>query len=182
MPLERSLPPDVHVRDYENHDEEQELEEPEPRELMEDHRERVEKHDLDVEDDEQHRRQVEADREALLARRAGGDARLERDRPGPHAPVRTRREGEREPHHGCGNDQREERIDQERQPVVEHAPPLRADGNLTRSPWRYEEWRKPPSYARVDCHKVSSSRGDSQGPGALLRSVSRWRSRNESCR
>ena len=43
-------------------------------------RERVEEDDLDVEDDEEHRRQVEADREALLRRRAGRDAGLEGDR------------------------------------------------------------------------------------------------------
>ena len=44
------------------------------------HRERVQEHDLDVEDDEEHRRQVEADREALLLRRPRRDAGLERDR------------------------------------------------------------------------------------------------------
>ena len=51
---------------------------------MQDHRERIEKDDLDVEEDEQHRRQVEADGEALRSRRARRDAGLERDRPGPH--------------------------------------------------------------------------------------------------
>ena len=48
---------------------------------VEHHGERVEEDDLDVEDDEEHRRQVEADREALL-RRPGRDAGLERDRLG----------------------------------------------------------------------------------------------------
>ena len=43
-------------------------------------RDRVEEDDLDVEDDEEHRRQVEADREALLFRRADRDTRLEGDR------------------------------------------------------------------------------------------------------
>ena len=72
---------------------------PNQAELVEDHRERIEKHDLDVEDDEEHRRQVEADREALLLRRPGGDARLERHRAraGPCARALREDEGHRRP-------------------------------------------------------------------------------------
>ena len=56
-------------------------------------RHRVKEDDLDVEDDEEHRREVEADGEALLGRRAGRDARLERDlaRPCPTASGASRR-------------------------------------------------------------------------------------------
>src|SRR4029079_1282402 len=78
-PLERSLPPDVDVGDEQDDQEDEELEEPEPRELVEDHGERVEKDDLDVEQDEEHRRQVEADGEALALWRTLRDAGLERD-------------------------------------------------------------------------------------------------------
>src|SRR5262249_15055989 len=66
LPIERPLPPDVDVAEGEDGDEEEELDESEPGELMEDDGQRVEEHDLDVEDDEQHRGEVEADREALL--------------------------------------------------------------------------------------------------------------------
>src|SRR5206468_6056328 len=69
VPLERPLPPDVDVGDREDHQEEEELHEAEPGELVEDHRERVEEDNLDVEDDEEHRREVEADREAFLVGR-----------------------------------------------------------------------------------------------------------------
>ena len=54
---------------------------------VEDDRERVEEDDLDVEDDEEHRRQVEADREALLPRRA---RRRRRTRTGSCAPACAR--------------------------------------------------------------------------------------------
>src|SRR5205807_1710197 len=120
LPLERALPPHVHVRDDEDDDEEQELDESEPGEGVQDDRERIQEDDLDVEDDEEHRRQVEADREALLARRPGGDAGLERDRPRADAAVWAGRQGERREDHRSGNQQSECSVDQERQPVVEH--------------------------------------------------------------
>src|SRR5207244_326518 len=47
LPLESPLSPHVDVREREDDDEEQELDEPEPRERVEDHREWVEKDDLD---------------------------------------------------------------------------------------------------------------------------------------
>jgi hypothetical protein len=78
--IERSLAPDVDVGEREDDDEEEELDEAEPRELVEDDGERIQEDDLDVEDDEEHRRQVEADREAAVHRRSVGDARLERQR------------------------------------------------------------------------------------------------------
>src|SRR5207244_3654559 len=94
LPLQRSLPPDVDVRDHEDRDEEEELEEAEPGKLVEDDGQRIQKDDLDVEDDEEHRRQVEADRETLRVGHAGRDARLERKRSRPTAAMWTRREDE----------------------------------------------------------------------------------------
>jgi hypothetical protein len=88
---------------------------------VEDHSERIQEHDLDVEDDEEHRREVEADREALNSGRAGRDAGLKRELAPAYMLMRARRKDEGEPHHRCGNDQRENRVDQERQPVIEHA-------------------------------------------------------------
>src|SRR4029078_2623300 len=75
-PLERSLPPDVAVGQGGDEDEEKELDEAERRELVEDHRQRIQEDDLDVEDDEEHRRQVEADREPAPLGPALGGARL----------------------------------------------------------------------------------------------------------
>jgi len=75
VPVESSLPPDIDVRHGEDCDEHEELSEPEPPEGIELHRERVQKDDLDVEQDEEDRGQVEADGEAALpARSAFGDA------------------------------------------------------------------------------------------------------------
>ena len=74
---------------------------PNQRELVQDHGERIEKDDLDVEEDEEHRGQVEADGEALPLRRPLRDAGLERDRPGAHAPVRPLGEDEAADHHRC---------------------------------------------------------------------------------
>src|SRR6266498_5132729 len=99
LPLERSFPPDIHVRNHEDRNEEEELEEAEPRELVEDDGQRIQEHDLDVEDDEEHCRQVKADREALRLRGSKRDARLEGDRSRADATVWTRREGEGEEHH-----------------------------------------------------------------------------------
>src|SRR5437660_3534141 len=182
LPLEGALPPDVHVRHHQDHDEEEELQESEPGELMQDHRQRIQEDDLGVEDDEAHGGEVETDREPLLAWRPGGHDGLDRNRPRAQPPVWSRRKREREPHHRCRNDQREDRVDQERQPVVEYAflPP--GDGNLTGSFWRHEAWRKRLNLARDVCYKVTCQTGDSQKPRPLLRSVSKWRFKNGSCR
>src|SRR6266545_3869765 len=59
------LPPDVHIREREDRDEEGELREAEPAQRLQNDTEWIEKDDLDIEDDEEHRRQVEADREAV---------------------------------------------------------------------------------------------------------------------
>src|SRR5207249_2214958 len=83
------------------------------------HRERIEKDDLDIEENEEHRRQVEVDVEALLLRHSLGDAGLERDRAGAHAAVRSLREDEAPDHHRCRDHQGEEPVDRKRQPVVE---------------------------------------------------------------
>src|SRR5262249_54874975 len=107
-PLQRPLAPDVDVREQQDAEEDEELEEPEPRELVEDHGERVEEDDLDVEEDEQHRRQVEVDGEALRTRRPLRNARLERDTAGAHAPCRPLREEEAGGDHRRRDRQREQ--------------------------------------------------------------------------
>src|SRR5262249_45157982 len=122
-PLERPLAPDVDVGEQQDAEEDQELGEPEPRELVEDHGQRVEEDDLDVEEDEEHRRQVEVHREALRARRSLRNARLERDTAGAHAPCGPLREEEAGGDHRRRDRQREQPVDQKRQPVVEHDSP-----------------------------------------------------------
>src|SRR5262249_1353159 len=119
-PLERPLAPDVDVGEREDAEEDEELEEAEPRELVEDHGERVEEHDLDVEEDEEHRRQVEVDGEALRGRRPLRDARLERDPACAYAARRPLREDEAGGDHRRRDRQSEQPVDQKRQPVVEH--------------------------------------------------------------
>ena len=66
-PFERSLPPDVDVGERRMIRKTRNSTNPNHAELVEDHGERIQEDDLDVEEDEEHRRQVEADREALLA-------------------------------------------------------------------------------------------------------------------
>src|SRR6185312_13935393 len=58
LPIERALAPDVDVGHEQDHQEDGELSEAEPGELMENDSERIQEDDLDVEDDEEHRRQV----------------------------------------------------------------------------------------------------------------------------
>src|SRR5206468_2773013 len=133
-PVERALPPDVDVGDEEDEDEEGELREAEPAERVELDGERVEEDDLDVEDDEEHRRQVEAHAEALARQRPRRDARLERHGPSTGAARGPLRELERHPHHRARNDEREDAVDQEWQPAVEHLlPPLLTQRRLTLS-------------------------------------------------
>src|SRR5215211_5945408 len=159
-PLECPLPPNVDVRDAEDHQEEEELEEAEPPELVEDHCQRIQEDDLDVEEDEQHRREVEADREASRLRSAARDARLEGDRA--RAPPLPRPLGEHERHrdHRRRNQEREGSVDEKRQPVLEHVltSPItsRSRGDASRSRYRREAGRKPFSHARGACHKVRS--------------------------
>src|SRR5207302_10021025 len=70
-------------------------------------------------------REVEADGEALLLRRARGDARLERQRARAHPGRRPRREDERHRDHRGRDHERHHAVDQEGQPVTEHLrPPL----------------------------------------------------------
>src|SRR6185437_8530840 len=89
LPLERALAPDVDVRNQQDQQEEGELREAEPRELVQDDTERIQEDDLNVEDDEEHRRQVEADREPLPAQRTGRDTGFEWDPPRARAALRT---------------------------------------------------------------------------------------------
>src|SRR5207249_6007384 len=98
-----------------------ELEEAEPRELVQDHGQRVEEDDLDVEEDEEHRRQVEVDGEALRAWRPLRDTGLERDPPRTHPARRSLREDEAEDDHRRRDRKCEQPVDRKRQPVVEHA-------------------------------------------------------------
>src|SRR3954471_19434773 len=100
LPLERALPPDVDIGDEEDEHEEGELGESEPAEGVELYGERVEEDDLDVEDDEEHRREVEAHREALGLHLALRDAGLEGDRAGPGAAGGALSEQERHGDHG----------------------------------------------------------------------------------
>src|ERR1700744_1474666 len=62
IPFQAAAAPDVGVRDEHSDDEGDHLDQPEHTELTERHRPGVEKDDLDVEDDEQHRGQVVLDR------------------------------------------------------------------------------------------------------------------------
>src|SRR6476619_3443270 len=63
VPLQSAAAPDVGVRDEDRRDEQHHLHQAEDAQLPEGHGPRVEEDDLDVEDDEEHRRQVELDRE-----------------------------------------------------------------------------------------------------------------------
>src|ERR1700738_1480512 len=68
VPLQTAAPPDIGVRDENGDDEQHHLDESEPsRELCERHSPWVEEDDLDVENDEQHRREVVLHREAAAA-------------------------------------------------------------------------------------------------------------------
>src|SRR5262249_39825454 len=131
--------------------------------LMQDDTERIQKHDLDVEDDEEHRYQVEADREALPARGAGRDAGLERDPTSSCTALRSGRQDERPHDHRGRNRGREYRVDQERQPVVEQAfppapSPWRAGTYQVSAGW-HERDRNPWKLAGDRCYKVPKFRG-----------------------
>src|SRR5215207_6048968 len=64
VPFQSTPPPDVGVRDEHGDDEDDHLDQPEDAQRLVVHGPRVEEDDLDVEDDEEHRRQVVLDREA----------------------------------------------------------------------------------------------------------------------
>src|SRR5215510_14055190 len=157
LPVEGPLAPDVDVGDHQDQEEHGELGEAEPGELMENDTKRIQEDDLDVEDDEEHRRQVEADGEALAARWAGRDARLERDPARPRATLRAGCEDEREDDHRDRNQCCEQRVDEERQPVVEHVfssrqPP--GGRNVSSLEWVARGHRKPWSCEGDRCYKV----------------------------
>src|SRR5450759_3087507 len=78
VPIETSLAPDVSEGDEQDAHEDKHLDEAEPLELPHDHRPRVEEHSLDVEDDEEHRREVEANGEPAMGRAVRDDAGLVR--------------------------------------------------------------------------------------------------------
>ena len=91
--------------------------------------ERIEKDDLDVEEDEEHRRQVEADGEApVLRRRPAETPDSNGSMPLLDARRRPRREEECEGDHRCGDRGREEAVDEKRQPVGEHELPFPSGG------------------------------------------------------
>ena len=76
--IERSSPPDVHERDHQQRDEDDGLPQREGPERLQLDGDRVEEDDLDVEEDEQHRDQVEADPEAEVLLHLGRQAALVR--------------------------------------------------------------------------------------------------------
>src|SRR5579875_3449386 len=77
VPRERPLAPDVHESEREHAHEDRQLDDAEEPEPAEEHRPRVEKNHLHVEDDEEDRRQVELHREAAPRRSARRIAALE---------------------------------------------------------------------------------------------------------
>ena len=78
LPFERSSSPDVDERHEQQRDEDDRLDEREDPERLELHGDRVEEDDLDVEQDEEHRDQVEADPEAEVLRDVRRQAALVR--------------------------------------------------------------------------------------------------------
>ena len=118
-PLERPLLPDVDVGDGEDDDEEPELRYREPPDLLEDDGDRIEEHDLDIEDDEEHGRQVEADRETLLLHWSLRDAGLERNRLSPSTSSRACGENEAHDDHRGWDGESDQPVDEKRKPVVE---------------------------------------------------------------
>src|SRR5690606_2970900 len=85
IPFQAAATPVVGVRDADEGDENQHFDKAEDPEGVEVDRPRVEKDDFDVEDDEEHRREVVLDRETPAARRlrSGLDAALVRLELGP---------------------------------------------------------------------------------------------------
>src|SRR3954447_1941885 len=69
VPLEPAAPPDVGVRDEHRDDENDHLDQSEDAQPVVGDGPRVEEDDLDVEDDEEHRRQVVLDRETTASER-----------------------------------------------------------------------------------------------------------------
>src|ERR1700694_4347014 len=109
VPLQASLAPDVREGDEQDAHEHEHLDEAEPLELAEEHCPRVEEDGLDVEDDEQHRRQVEADRQAADGGRVRDDARLVRRHLAPVGLGRAEHEAQgRDRSHKPKNDQDED--------------------------------------------------------------------------
>src|SRR3954471_6799483 len=95
VPFQAAAPPYVRVRDEDGEHEEQHLHEPENTQGVEGDGPGVEEDDLDVEDDEEHRRQVVLDGEAPAAGRRGGrlDPALVGLELGPVVPLRTDQRG-----------------------------------------------------------------------------------------
>src|SRR3954466_8307506 len=75
-PIERAFAPDVDVTGEQQRHEEQHLDEPAPAEIAQRHRPRVEEGDFDVEEQENHRHEVELHRLALARVADGGHAAL----------------------------------------------------------------------------------------------------------
>src|SRR6266545_4927661 len=108
VPVQTAAAPHVGVRDEHGADEQHHLDEPEQAQRVERHRPRVQEDDLDVEDDEQHRGQVELDRKPAAADRLRGrfDAALVRVELGLVVPVRP---GDPRRHHREEREQKRER-------------------------------------------------------------------------
>src|SRR5262245_60878152 len=75
-PIERALAPHVDIADEKDQKEGEDLKEPRPAETAEGERPRIEERDLDVEEQEDHRHQIELDRVALARVADGGHAAL----------------------------------------------------------------------------------------------------------
>ena len=102
----------------EHHDgEDHHFDEAEGAQLMEDHRPRVQEHDLDVEDDEDHGHQVEADRETGGRLDGGDDPALVGSRLGRRGPLRRGHEGRGYERQG-GEEEAEDEEDQNWQVIV----------------------------------------------------------------
>src|SRR4029077_1394452 len=73
LPIQASFAPDVGEGDEQDAHEHQHLDEAEPLELLQEHRPWIEEDRFDVEDDEEHRRQIEPHRYAAMGGSVGDD-------------------------------------------------------------------------------------------------------------
>src|SRR5579863_9668760 len=141
-PRQRAVGDEVHERDEDDSGEDDHLDEPERLDLVEHDGPRIEEDDLDVEDDEDHRHQVETHGEPLRRLEAGHDAGLvgrELGRRGLLLWREHRRRDQRED----GEREAQKRQDQDREVLVHCGPFLPCDPfrwHIRRAgqrPWRW---------------------------------------------
>src|SRR3954469_1630158 len=99
-PVEDTLAPHVHVTDRQDQEERQNLLEPAPSEIPQRHRPGIEEGDLDVEEQEDHRHQVELDRVALARIADGRHAAFVRGELFRRRILRAEQDGEPDHHRG----------------------------------------------------------------------------------